>query len=48
MTDAGMIWSYLSRGPLLWLTATLVAYWLGDRFSGRWGGKAGPTRCWSR
>ena len=32
MTDAGMIWSYLSRGPLLWLTATLVAYWLGDRF----------------
>jgi predicted murein hydrolase (TIGR00659 family) len=32
------IWSYLSRGPLLWLTATLAAYLLGDalfRASGR-------------
>lgn len=31
MTDAALIWSYLSREPLLWLTATLLAYWLGDR-----------------
>jgi len=31
MTDAALIWSYLSRGPLLWLTATLFAYWIGDR-----------------
>jgi len=30
MNDAALIWSYLSRAPLLWLTATLVAYWLGD------------------
>ena len=32
MNDAALIWSYLSQGPLLWLTATLMAYWLGDRF----------------
>lgn len=32
MTDAALIWSYLSQEPLLWLTATLIAYWLGDRF----------------
>ena len=30
MTDFPEIWSYLSRGPLLWLTATLAAYTLGD------------------
>jgi predicted murein hydrolase (TIGR00659 family) len=30
MTDFADIWSYLSRGPLLWLTATLVAYGVGD------------------
>jgi predicted murein hydrolase (TIGR00659 family) len=30
MTEFGEIWTYLSRGPLLWLTATLVAYGLGD------------------
>ncbi len=30
MTDFTEIWSYLSRGPLLWLTATLAAYALGD------------------
>jgi len=38
MTDAALIWSYLSREPLLWLTATLLAYWVGDiafRASGR-------------
>lgn len=28
-SDPALIWSYLSREPLLWLTATLVAYWLG-------------------
>ena len=32
MTDPALIWSYLSREPLLWLTATLFAYWLGDMF----------------
>ncbi|RCW88340.1 LrgB family protein [Paracoccus lutimaris] len=32
MTDPALIWSYLSREPLLWLTATLIAYWLGDTF----------------
>jgi predicted murein hydrolase (TIGR00659 family) len=30
MTDVAQIWSYLSQGPLLWLTATLVAYGVGD------------------
>ncbi|MES2666697.1 MAG: LrgB family protein [Pseudomonadota bacterium] len=30
MTDIGEIWSYLSRGPLMWLTATLAAYAIGD------------------
>lgn len=30
MTDFPEIWSYLSRGPLLWLTATLAAYAIGD------------------
>ncbi len=38
MTDFAEIWSYLSREPLLWLTATLLAYLAGDglfRWSGR-------------
>jgi len=38
MTEFTEIWSYLARGPLLWLTATLAAYALGDaasRLSGR-------------
>ncbi len=30
MSDFVEIWSYLSRGPLLWLTATLAAYAIGD------------------
>lgn len=30
MTDFAEIWSYLARGPLLWLTATLAAYAVGD------------------
>ena len=30
MTDFVDIWSYLSRGSLLWLAATLAAYALGD------------------
>ncbi len=30
MTEFADIWSYLSRDPLLWLTATLVAYVAGD------------------
>lgn len=38
MHDFTEIWSYLARGPLLWLTATLAAYLIGDaafRASGR-------------
>lgn len=30
MTGFADIWSYLAREPLLWLTATLVAYVIGD------------------
>ncbi|MCZ0962886.1 LrgB family protein [Paracoccus benzoatiresistens] len=30
MADPALIWSYLAQGPLLWLTATLVAYVIGD------------------
>lgn len=30
MTSLPDIWSYLREGPLLWLTATLVAYLIGD------------------
>ena len=29
-TDLAAVWSYLSSEPLLWLTATLVAYLIGD------------------
>ncbi len=38
MTGVADIWTYLSQGPLLWLTATLGAYAVGDalfRTSGR-------------
>ncbi|MFD1880134.1 LrgB family protein [Paracoccus pacificus] len=38
MSDPALIWSYLTQGPLLWLTATLIAYLAGDwlfRASGR-------------
>lgn len=38
MSDAALIWSYLAREPLLWLTLTLIAYAIGDaasRASGR-------------
>lgn len=38
MSDPLLIWSYLAQEPLLWLTATLVAYLAGDacfRASGR-------------
>lgn len=38
MTGVADIWTYLSQGPLLWLTATLAAYAVGDalfRASGR-------------
>ncbi len=38
MTEFADIWSYLAQGPLLWLTATLCAYAIGDaasRASGR-------------
>lgn len=30
MNDPLLIWSYLAQGPLVWLTATLVAYLIGD------------------
>ncbi|MGN7869444.1 LrgB family protein [Paracoccus sp. 22332] len=30
MADPLLIWSYLAEGPLLWLTATLAAYVIGD------------------
>ncbi|MGG7567850.1 LrgB family protein [Rhodovulum sp. DZ06] len=33
MTDVAEIWSYLSAGPLLWLTLTLAAYLLADRIA---------------
>jgi predicted murein hydrolase (TIGR00659 family) len=38
MTEFADIWSYLSQGPLLWLTATLAVYAAGDacfRLAGR-------------
>ncbi len=38
MTDFTDFWTYLSQGPLLWLTATIAAYAIGDaafRRSGR-------------
>lgn len=38
MADPVLIWSYLTQEPLLWLCATLLAYWAGDkafRVSGR-------------
>jgi predicted murein hydrolase (TIGR00659 family) len=31
--DLALIWSYLAREPLLWLTATLAAFWVADRLS---------------
>ncbi|MDQ7260806.1 LrgB family protein [Paracoccus sp. PS-1] len=47
MTDAALIWSYLTQGPLLWLTATLIAYWLGDSFFRAMGRQswANPVLC---
>lgn len=33
MRDFADIWSYLAQGPLLWLTATLVAYGAGEAVS---------------
>ncbi|TGN45207.1 LrgB family protein [Paracoccus liaowanqingii] len=33
MSDPVLIWSYLAQGPLLWLTATLLAYLAGDALS---------------
>lgn len=37
MTDFTEIWAYLSRGPLVWLTATLAAFLLADAVSARLG-----------
>ncbi|MCV2881634.1 LrgB family protein [Actibacterium sp. XHP0104] len=33
MADFAEIWSYLEHGPLLWLSATLIAYLIGDAIS---------------
>ena len=33
--DLARIWVYLAETPLLWLTATLVAYVIGDAVSAR-------------
>lgn len=33
MNDVWQLWTYLSEGPLLWLTVTLVAYLAADRLS---------------
>ncbi len=38
MSNFTEIWSYLARGPLLWLFATLVAYGVGEGVS-RWSGR---------
>ncbi|MEM1316303.1 MAG: LrgB family protein [Pseudomonadota bacterium] len=37
MTDFTEIWAYLSEGPLLWLTATLVAFLAADALAERRG-----------
>lgn len=39
MSDFQHLWIYLSQGPLLWLTMTLVAYGIGDGIF-RWAGRA--------
>lgn len=41
MTDFADIWSYLAQGPLLWLTATLIAY-----LFGAWLQKLSGTKPW--
>ena len=33
MTDVWQLWTYLSEGPLVWLTLTLAAYLIADRLS---------------
>lgn len=33
--EIAKIWVYLSASPLIWLTATLCAYWIGDAVSAR-------------
>lgn len=33
MTDVWQLWTYLSQGPLVWLTLTLMAYLAADRLS---------------
>ncbi len=33
MTDVWQLWTYLSEGPLVWLTATLIAYLIADQIS---------------
>ncbi|MBX9739173.1 MAG: LrgB family protein [Beijerinckiaceae bacterium] len=37
MTEPFAVWVYLSRTPLLWLTVTICAYVVADRFSARVG-----------
>ena len=46
--DPALIWVYLTREPLLWLTATLAAYAVGDacfRRAGRARSSGATTRC---
>ncbi|WP_404311275.1 LrgB family protein [Neorhodopirellula lusitana] len=33
MTNVWQLWTYLSEGPLVWLTLTLMAYLAADRLS---------------
>ncbi|WP_018701194.1 LrgB family protein [Amorphus coralli] len=37
MTPVETLWVYLAERPLLWLTVTLVAYWIADRIAARFG-----------
>jgi hypothetical protein len=48
MTGVFKLWVYLSTTPLLWLTATLVAYVVADGPPGTCAGTRSPTRFSSR
>ena len=42
------IWTYLAQEPLLWLTATLIAYAIGDALFGLSGKQIGRASCRER
>ena len=46
MTEPGLIriWVYLAETPLLWLTATLVAFVIADALAARLAATRSPTR----